>query len=331
MREAMLKDDVLKSFDGKNALVTGGTGLIGREVVRMLCEAGASVRIVSLDQVQVHREAEHIIGDLTHLERCLEFTRDMDYVFHLAGIKGSAKVSTTMLATHFVPTLMMNTNVIEASRANGIQRLVYTSSIGAYTNTDVFREEDYRVDSEPMDFAGWAKRVAELQIHAYHVQHNMDGFAVVRPSNVYGPGDNFDPENAMVIPTLIRRIHEGENPVVVWGDGTAIRDFVFSRDVAEGIILALYHGTRGKFVNLGSGTEVTIRELLETLKSFLDFNYVLDPEKSSGYPKRVMNIQRAREWIDYSPSTSLQDGLRETSAWYVTHKDEFLLKKNYFV
>ena len=99
------------------------------------------------------------------------------------------------------------------------------------------------------------------------------------------------------------RIHRGENPLLVWGDGSAIRDFAFSRDVAEGIILALHYGTRGDFVNIGSGKGVTIKELVETLHSFLDFNYEFDTTKSSGFPKRVMDISRAREWIHYEPIT----------------------------
>ena len=158
----------------------------------------------------------------------------------------------------------------------------------------------------------------------------MENFAIVRPCNVYGPGDNFDPENAMVIPSLMMRIHKGEDPLLVWGDGSTIRDFAYSRDVAEGIILALHYGTRGDFVNLGSGKGVTIKELVETLHSFIDFNYEFDTSKPSGFPKRVMDISRARDWIHYSPTTSLLDGLKETWDWFQGHKIEYLKRKNYF-
>jgi GDP-L-fucose synthase len=181
-----------------------------------------------------------------------------------------------------------------------------------------------------MDFAGWAKRMAELQVHAYKVQHGLENFAIVRPSNVYGPGDNFDPENAMVIPTLLHRIRKGEDPVMIWGDGSAVRDFIYSRDVAEGMILALHYGTRGRFVNLGCGSGVTIRELVETLASFLDFRYVFDVSKPSGYPRRVMDITLAKEWTGWEPSTSLKDGLMATWEWFCTHEDEFKHKQNYF-
>jgi len=126
------------------------------------------------------------------------------------------------------------------------------------------------------------------------------------------------------------RIYHKENPVKIWGDGTAIRDFAYSKDVAEGVILALYHGTKSSFVNLGSGSGVSIRELVETLRSFLDFNYVFDTSKPSGFPKRVMDISLAKKLIDYNPTTSLLDGLKETWDWYLKNQDEYLKKKNYF-
>ncbi len=147
---------------------------------------------------------------------------------------------------------------------------------------------------------------------------------------LYGPGDNFDPENAMVIPSLMYRIYHKEDPVLIWGDGNAIRDFAYSRDVAEGVILALYHRTKSGFVNLGSGKGTSIKELVETLNSFIDFNYKFDTTKPSGFPKRVMDISLARELIDYNPTTSLLDGLKETWNWFINNQDEYLKKKNYF-
>jgi GDP-L-fucose synthase len=326
----MIEEMVIKSFASKNVLITGGTGLIGRQVVKILCDAGACVRVVSLDQVNVDTRAEHILGDLTDFSLCKELTHDMDFVFHMAGIKGSVEVTKSKPASFFVPLLMFNTNVLEACRINKVQKVVYTSSIGAYSSAEVFREGE-NVEGPPMDmFPGWAKRMAELQVKAYQEQYGLNNFAVVRPCNVYGPGDNFDPENAMVIPTLMYRIFNKENPVVVWGDGSAVRDFAYSRDVAEGVILALHYGTRGGFVNLGSGTGVTIKELVETLHGFLGFNYELDASKPSGFPKRIMDISLARELIRYNPTTSLLNGLKETWEWFIQNQDEYLKKKNYF-
>lgn len=326
----MIKDDVLKSFDRKNVVVTGGTGLIGRQIVDILCNAGACVKLVSLDKIKVHEKAEHVYGDLTDFNFCKDVTKGMDFVFHVAGIKGSIEVTKSKPASFFVPLLMFNTNVLEACRLNKVAKVVYTSSIGAYSSAEVFKETENR-EGPPMDmFPGWAKRMAELQVKAYNIQYGMDNIAIVRPCNVYGPGDNFDPQNAMVVPSLMSRIFNKENPVVIWGDGSAVRDFAYSRDVAEGTILALHHGTNSDFVNLGSGKGHTIKQLVETLRSFVDFNFEFDSTKSSGFPRRVMDVSLAQKLIDYNPTTSLLDGLKETWAWFMGHQDEYLHRKNYF-
>ena len=323
--------DLIKSFSGSSAVVTGGTGLIGREIVDILCSAGSKVRSVSLDKLKIHPLAEYVYGDLSDYNFCKEITRDIDYVFHIAGIKGSIDVTVKKPASFFVPLLMMNTNMLEACRLNKVQKVVYTSSIGAYGSAEVFKETETLETEPPMDmFPGWAKRMAEMQVQAYRIQYGLENFAVVRPCNVYGPGDNFDPQNAMVIPSLMHRIYQGENPLVVWGDGSAIRDFAYSRDVAEGVILALHHGTQGRYVNLGSGQGYTIRELVETLNKFIPFSYRFDDTKSSGFPKRVMDISLAREMLGYNPTTSLLEGLKQTWEWYLSNQEEYLKRKNYF-
>ena len=326
----MIEDKIPESFKDKKVLVTGGTGLIGRQVVGMLCDAGAQVHIVSLDHFNVDDRAVDFYGDLTDINVCKTYTKGMDFVFHLAGIKGSIEVTKTKPASHFVPALMFNTNVLEACRINKVRKIVYTSSIGAYSNAEVFKETDNQ-DAPPMDFqSGWAKRIAEMQIKAYRTQYGLTNFAIVRPCNVYGPGDSFDPQSAMVVPSLMYRIKNGENPLKVWGDGSAIRDFAYSRDVAEGVILALHYGTDSGFVNLGRGHGVTIRELVETLNRFIDFKYEFDATKPSGFPKRVMDISLARELIHYNPTTSLNNGLKKTWEWYVNNQDEYLGKQDYF-
>lgn len=327
----MIDPSVLATFKGRRALVTGGTGLIGRQVVRILCDAGAAVSIVSLDRVTVDPRAAHAIGDLCDLAFCMRATRDVDFVFHIAGIKGSIAVTNSKPASFFVPLLMMNTNVLEACRVNKVRKVVYTSSIGAYPSAEVFVESDEIEEAPPMDrFPGWAKRMAEMQVQAYRIQYGLTNFAVVRPCNVYGPGDNFDPENAMVIPSLMSRIHRQEDPVIVWGDGSAVRDFAYSEDVAAGVILALHHGTGGRYVNLGSGRGVTVRELLETLRGFLDFNYRFDPAKPAGFPRRIMDVSLARRMIHYDPQTPLAEGLKKTWDWFVRNQEEYLSKRNYF-
>jgi GDP-L-fucose synthase len=316
-------------FENKKILITGGTGLIGRAVTHELIKLGARIKIVSMDNMEIVEDVEFINGDLTDLNLCLKVTRNIDYVFHLAGIKGSIDVTKSRPASFFVPLLMFNTNVLEASRRNNVEKLVYTSSIGAYSPAEVFIETENR-EGAPQDmYPGWAKRMAELQIRAYKEQYDLD-WSVVRPCNVYGPGDNFDPKNAMVIPSLLHRIASGEKPLKVWGDGTAIRDFAYSRDVALGIIQALHHGTRGDFVNLGSGEGFSVKQLVETLKEFIDFEYEFDLSKPSGFPKRVMDISRAKGWINYNPQTSLREGLELTWNWFMQNRDEYLKRQNYF-
>ncbi len=327
----MIDGSILETFRGRRVLVTGGTGMIGREVVRILCGAGARVTIASLDRVDVPDGVEHVIGDLTDFALCKALTRGMDLVCHVAGVKGSIEVTRTKPASFFVPLLMMNTNVLEACRVNKVAKVVYTSSIGAYASAEVFHEPDGLDDGPPMDsFPGWAKRMAELQVRAYHIQYGLERFAIVRPCNVYGPGDNFDPDNAMVIPALMARIRAGEDPLVVWGDGSAVRDFAYSADVAEGVVLALHHGTGGRPVNLASGVGVSVRELVETLATVVPFRYRFDATKPAGFPRRVMDISLARRTLGYAPTISLAEGLRRTWQWYVAHVDEHTMKHNYF-
>jgi GDP-L-fucose synthase len=328
----MISESIKKFFTNKKIIVTGGTGLIGRFVVKKLCDFGAYVTVVSLDKLNIDKRAEHILGDLTDFNFCKKVTSNKDFAFHMSGIKGSIKVTIEKPASFLVPLLMMNTNFLEASRLNGIKKLVYTSSIGAYSSREIFKENESNFNEPPMDmFPGWAKRIAELQIQAYKKQYNLNNFYIVRPCNVYGPGDNFDPDNAMVIPTLFNRIYNKENPVTIWGDGSSIRDFAYAEDVADGVILTLYYGTDNlEFINLGSGKGYSIKDLVETLSSFINFKYKFDKSKPSGFPKRVMDITNAKKILNYEPKFSLMKGLKETWNWYQKNKDESNLRHNYF-
>ena len=146
----MIEESILRSFREKNVLVTGGTGLIGRQVVDMLCGAGASVKIISLDKINVNDKAEHVLGDLTSFDFCKSITENMDFVFHIAGIGAPVTTSGKKIASHFVPMLMMNTNVLEACRLNKVRKVIYTSSVGAYAQAEVFRESDYRLDRKSL-------------------------------------------------------------------------------------------------------------------------------------------------------------------------------------
>lgn len=321
-------------YKGKEILVTGGTGLIGRPLVEMLIENGAKVRIASLDdRSRAHPQAQFLRLDLTDINNCQDACRGMDYVFHLAGIKGSPKMTKERPASFFVPTILFNTNMMEAARRSGVKHYLYTSTIGVYAQAKVFYEDDVwkSFPSENDKFAGWAKRMGELQAEAYRIEYGWDKISIVRPANVYGPYDNFDPENAMVIPSLIARALSGENPLVVWGDGSPVRDFIHARDVASGMMLAVEKGINIP-VNLGSGTGVTIKQVAETIARLVpggSIKIVWDKSKPKGDAKRLMDTKRARKLLGFKLKVSLEEGIRQTIEWYVKNKDD--LKKRYNV
>ncbi len=317
-------------FKGKRCLVTGGTGLIGRKVVSMLCDLGAIVRVSSKDNLDLEDRSNYWCGDLRSFDDCEFMTRDMDYVFHLAGIKGNPMVTKTHPSSFFVPMLMMNTNILEACRINEVKGIVFTSSIGAYMNMPLLKEEGAFIGN-PMDtYPGWAKRMAEMQIQTYKIQYHLENFSIVRITSTFGEGDNFDPDNAMVIPSLMAKIARGDNPVKIWGDGSEVRDFAYSEDIARGILLAMEKGTKGKIVNLGSGKGTTIKELVETLASFIDFKYEWVLPEVKSHSVRVMDISLAKEILGYEPKISLREGLQRTWNWYLENKEEHLKKQNYF-
>ncbi len=319
-------------FKNKKIIITGGTGLIGRQLTKQLCDLSSKVTIVSLDKLLTEKRAKHITGDLSDFNFCKSVTKNYDYAFHLAGIKASVKTTIEKPASFYVPLVMMNTNFLEACRINGIKKLVYTSSIGAYPKASIFKENNSDYKNEPMDFyPGWAKRMAELQIIAYKKQYHLKNFYIVRPANVYGPGDNFDKKNAMVIPSLMSKILSKKRPVEIWGDGSPVRDFAFSEDIAEGILRTMVYGT-GKydFLNLGSGKGVSIKKLVETMNKITSFSYFFKSKSNQGFSKRVMDISVAKKTIKYRPSTSLELGLNKTWDWFIKNQKQYKLRKNYF-
>lgn len=320
-------------FKNKKILVTGGTGLIGREVLNFLNHCSfKSLQVVSLDKIDLKiPRVKFIYGDLCDFNFCKKITKKIDIVFHLAGIKGSVKVTLNKPASFLVPLIMMNTNILEASRVNKVPRLVYTSSIGAYSAGDKLNETSNNF-GEPMDtFPGHAKRIAELQVQSYKKQYGLKNYFILRPCNVYGPGDNFDKKNAMVIPSLMNKILFSKKKIKVWGDGKSIRDFAFSRDVARAILLTAIKGTgKMNFLNIGSGKGVSIKKLVDTLNKIIRFNYSFDKTKASGFSKRVLDMTNTKKILNYKSYYSLKDGLIETWEWYKNNFKQNLKRKNYF-
>jgi GDP-L-fucose synthase len=247
-------------------------------------------------------------------------------------VKGSPAVSTKRPASFLVPTLLFNTNMMEAARQADVKWYLYTSSVGVYAQAEVFYEDDVwkTFPSEHDKCPGWAKRIGELQAEAYAVEYGWKKVSIVRPANVYGPYDNFDPANAMVIPSLIRRGLDGENPFTVWGDGSPIRDFIHAEDVARGMMMAVEKGITEP-INLGSGKGVTIKELVEIVVSHLPKRpeILWDTTKPTGDKKRLMDMARARKY-GFEPQVSFEKGIPGVMEWYLKNKTEIGKRYNVF-
>lgn len=320
-------------FSGKNVLVTGGTGMIGKYLTERLIQRGARVTVASIDDAALcHPQAQFRYANLLDINACLDVCRGMDYVFHLAGIKGSPAVTTRKPASFFVPTIMFNTNMMEAARQCSVKRFLFTSTIGVYAPAEIFYEDDVwkTFPSEHDRIGSWAKRMGELQCEAYAIEYGWKEMCIVRPANVYGRFDNFDPQNAMVVPSLIRRALSGENPLVVWGDGTAVRDFIHAADVADGMLFVMENDIFEP-VNLGSGEGVSIKGLVETIAQCLDHppEIVWDSTKPRGDQKRIMDTTRLRQ-SGFLPKISLREGVRDTMQWYSQQGGNILGRYNVF-
>ncbi len=320
-------------YSSKNVLVTGGTGLIGRPLVEMLVKENANVKVVSLDKPSdISKKVKFENIDLRNFDNCLKVCENQDVVFNLVGVKGSPKMTMENPASFFIPTITFSINMMEAARQCNVERYLFTSSIGVYHPSDIFYEDDVwkSFPSENDRFAGWAKRMGELQAQAYEIQYNWNKISIVRPANVYGPYDNFDPENAMVIPSLINRALSGERPLKVWGDGSPIRDFIYSDDVAIGMMKVVEKGYN-KPINLGSGKGVRIKEIAETIASLMsdECEIVWDTSKPSGDNKRLMCTERASS-IGIESKVSLREGIKNTINWYINNKDDVNLRYNAF-
>ena len=320
-------------YTNRNVLVTGGTGLIGQPLVKMLVDKGANVTVVSLDDPdRVPQGVKFARVDLREFSNCITACENMNMVFQLAGVKGSPAMTAKRPASFFVPTITFNTNMMEAARLCGVNKYLFTSTIGVYSPAEIFYEDDVwkTFPSENDKFAGWAKRMGELQAEAYKIEYNWEEIAIVRPANVYGPFDNFDHDIAMVIPSLIKRALDGENPLSVWGDGSQVRDFIHAKDVAYGMLLAMENIT-GCPINLGSGVGISIKEIVEIIVNNMDVkpDVVWDTSKPSGDKRRLMDISKAKA-IGFESMVSVEDGIRDVMSWYEKNRHNINKKYNVF-
>jgi len=310
-------------FKNKKVLVTGGSGMIGRQLVKLLLNKKAKVTIASLDDESRSIEgADFVKADLRKFESCLLACKGKEIVFQLAGVKGSPVMTSKRPASFFVPTITMSINMMEAARRQKVENYLFTSSVGVYSPAEIFFEDDvWKTFPSPNDkFAGWAKRMGELQAEAYDIEYGWKKISILRPANVYGTFDNFDSKNAMVIPSLIKRAFSGENPLTVWGDGSAIRDFVNAKDVARAMMFVVENNINEP-LNIGSGKGVSIKEIVEILKKSLPFDMEIewDKSKSTGDNKRLMDISKIKSY-GFKNVVSIEEGIKETIKWYSENK-----------
>jgi GDP-L-fucose synthase len=316
-------------FKNTDILVTGGGGMIGRSLVKFLLERGANITIVDLTvPSDLPENVKYIKADLRYFDQCVKICENRDYIFNLVGIKGSPKMCAEQPVDFMVPMLQFNTNMMEAAYRANVKWYLYTSSVGVYAPAEVFFEDTvWSTMPSPNDrFAGWAKRIGELQAEAYGIQYGKKNISIVRPANVYGAYDNFNPANAMVVPSLIRKAQEN-NVLEVWGDGSTIRDFIHADDVALGMINAVEKQITQP-INLGSGKGYSIKEVVEMVVKYsgkdLEVKWLTD--KPAGDKIRLFDVTRAKSY-GINISVSLEEGIKRTTEWFLNNKE--LLDKRY--
>jgi len=301
----------------KKVLVTGGAGFLGSFIVEKLKERG-----VGEENIRIPRSRN---TDLRRWENCVEVVKDMDIVIHLAAKVGGIGYNQKYPATLFYDNAIMGIQMMEAARKEGVEKFMAIGTICAYPKyTPVPFKEDDLWDGYPEETNapyGLAKKMMLVQSQAYRQQYGFNAIYLL-PVNLYGPRDNFNPESSHVIPALIKKIFDakesGEDYITVWGTGKATREFLFVEDAAEGIILATEKYNKPAPVNLGSGFEISIKDLVELIAELAGFNGEIrwDTSKPDGQPKRCLDVSRAKEEFGFEAKIGFREGLEKTIKWY---------------
>jgi GDP-L-fucose synthase len=298
-------------------LVTGGSGFLGKQLLQVLSERG-------YPDVVAPSHAEY---DLTRADQVAACVRDLRprAIVHLAAVVGGIGANRARPGEFFYQNLIMGTELMEQARLAGVQKFVAVGTICAYPKfTPVpFREDDLW-DGYPEETNapyGLAKKMLLVQAQAYRQQFGFNGVYLL-PTNLYGPGDNFDPRTSHVIPALIRKCMEavdtGQDAISVWGTGSPTREFLFARDCAAGIVAALERYDGADPVNLGSGEEIRIGDLVRLIAEATGFQGEIrfDPSQPDGQPRRKVDVSRARAAFGWQSTTTFPEGLRATVDWY---------------
>ncbi|MCS7294423.1 MAG: GDP-L-fucose synthase [Dehalococcoidia bacterium] len=305
----------------QSVLVTGGAGFLGRHVVAKLQERGAQ-------RIFVPRSADFDLREKEAVIRVLEWSQPT-IVIHLAAVVGGIGANRANPGRFFYDNAIMGIQLMEYARRFGVDKFVTIGTVCSYPKyTPVpFREEDLwnGYPEETNAPYGLAKKMLLVQGQAYRQQYGFNAIYLLL-TNLYGPGDNFDPETSHVIPALIKKCidarERGDDYIVVWGTGQASRDFLYVEDAAQAIVLAAERYAAPDPINVGSGQEITIRELVELIKELTGFQGEVrwDTSKPDGQPRRRLDTTRAREILGFEARTDFRTGLRKTIDWYLEQR-----------
>jgi len=308
-------------WETRRVVVTGGHGFLGSFVVDKLRAAGAK-------EVVVPRSDKHDLRIQTEALRLYSDTRP-DIVIHLAAVVGGIGANRKYPGRFFHDNAIMGLNVIEAARITGIEKFVCAGTICSYPKfTPVpFREKDFwnGYPEETNAPYGLAKKMLLVQLQAYREEYGFNGIYLT-PVNLYGPRDNFDLESSHVIPALIRKCIEAKQAdapeIVAWGTGNATREFLYVEDAAEALLLAAEKYSKPDLVNLGSGQEISVRDLLEMIRTMVGTRAAVrwDHSKPDGQPRRSLDTSRAAQEFGWRAKTSLHAGLKETIEWFTASR-----------
>jgi GDP-L-fucose synthase len=300
-------------------LVTGGAGFLGTRVVEQLRAAGAA-------EIFVPRSAEYDLTDADAIHRVLADARP-DVVVHLAAVVGGIGANRAHPGKFFYENAIMGIELMERARRNEVAKFVQVGTVCSYPKfTPTPFHEDALWDGYPEETNapyGLAKKMLLVQAQAYRQEYEFDAIYLL-PVNLYGPGDNFDPETSHVIPAMIRKFAEakgsGAPTVELWGTGSPTREFLYVDDAARGIALATQGYDGADPVNLGSGNEISIRDLATTIAELSGYegDLVWDPSKPDGQPRRQLDTSRAKQLFGFEAEIGFREGLRRTIDWYAT-------------
>jgi GDP-L-fucose synthase len=310
-------------YQNKKVLVTGGTGFVGLHFVEELLRQGAQVRVPVHQRALILNDAriETMPADLTREEDCRKVARGMQYIFHAAGAVSAAGVTASNPMAAITSNLVLTSQMLQASWQEGVERfLVFGSSTGyPAANHPIKEEEMWTGPTYPAYFGyGWMRRYLE-RISEFVVSKSSMKVALCRPSAVYGRHDNFDPVTSHVIPALIRRAVQKENPFIVWGTGDEVRDFLHITDLVRGCLLLLEKHPTCDPVNIGYGQAMTVKQIIKIILRAAGHESAelkFDTTKPSTIPFRMVDTSKAKRIFGFEPRLSLEVGLADTVKWY---------------